>query len=664
MKQRAKTISLWRTSSPNLNEFVNLLELIPQAAILADVQHDAIFGANSKMLRLTAYSLNEICNIPLSHLLPQVNLTEILTNHVPPYSEECVEVSARNSQKIAAMLNLTPIDQDLKWLAISFETLNQRQQNQVKSQRQENLLIALEKITQANFLSNQKEYLQTIIQCGSTFTNSQILAVYETTAKVIEYERQKLNLMAMCGPQDSLPNEIITSNIHQMEEPSLWQPGKRISADLHRLARNYQLSYLASVPIYTTGKAMIGILIAADTKCAPDDDILRYLTILAHSLGSHRLKQESLKTLEKTYLEYQDSFSLYQKTIENVQDGVIFLSNDFTIQDMNPSAEHILGYHASEVIGEPAENVVIGAGNLHSALDLALDGIETPSLGNTNLHRRDGQAFAAHIQVLPVTSEDITQGILLLFRDLSKHHEIKIRTQQLEQRALLGELTAIFAHEIRNPINNMSFALQFLDLAISKDDPNRDHIERLRQNLDRLTHLMNTVFAFSKAANYQMVPVDLVNIIDKVLVRWQPHMMREKVEGHLQKPPELPLINGNAHALEQVFNNLFSNSIRAMQETHGGLLNVKIEPVTGITGHTAIQIIVSDTGPGIPKENINRIFEPFFTTDNENGTGLGLAITQRIIIAHKGKIQVESFSGGGTVFHIQFPAITTSSNKS
>ena len=659
MKQRSKSLSLWGTPTPRLNEFVNLLELIPHAAILVDVQHDRICGANSKMLRFTAYTRAEISDLSLTNLLPQVNFTDLLASEMSQQAGQCVDVCTRNGQMISSLLNVSPLAQDKKWMAITFESINQRQQTEMKSQRQANILLALQEMTRANYLVNKQEYLDSLVRSGAALTNSQILAVFETTAKTIEYERQKLIRVAMIGPDTCLPEAIITSNLRQMEEPSLWKPGKRISADLHRLARNYQLSYLASVPIFTAGDEVFGILIAADTSHPPDEDVLSYVTLIAQSIGSHFLTQESIKKLENAFLENQDSYSLYQKTIENVQDGVIFISTDFNIIDMNPSAEHILGYATGEVTNEPVENVVIGSGNLHSALDLALDGIETPSLGNTSLHRRDGQAFAAHLQVLPVITNEVTQGILLLFRDLSKHHEIKIRTQQLEQRALLGELTAIFAHEIRNPINNMSFALQFLDPAVSKDDPKRDHIERLKQNLDRLTHLMNTVFAFSKATNYQMIPVDLINVIEKVLVRWQPHMIREKVEGRLQKPAQLPLVSGNAHALEQVFNNLFSNSIRAMHETQGGLLNVKVDSVSGIAGHPIIQITVSDTGPGIPKENVNRIFEPFFTTDNENGTGLGLAITQRIIIAHKGKIQVESFSGGGTVFHIQFPAIVS-----
>jgi two-component system sensor histidine kinase BaeS len=154
-----------------------------------------------------------------------------------------------------------------------------------------------------------------------------------------------------------------------------------------------------------------------------------------------------------------------------------------------------------------------------------------------------------------------------------------------------------------------------------------------------------------------MVPMDILSVIEKVLVRWQPHMAREKVESRLQKVNRIPMVNGNAHALEQVFNNLFSNAIRAMHETNGGLLHVKMETLRDTAGQEHIQINVSDTGPGIPQEHLERIFQPFFTTDKESGTGLGLAITQRIIIAHKGKIQVESFKGGGTVFHIQLPAV-------
>jgi signal transduction histidine kinase len=136
-------------------------------------------------------------------------------------------------------------------------------------------------------------------------------------------------------------------------------------------------------------------------------------------------------------------------------------------------------------------------------------------------------------------------------------------------------------------------------------------------------------------------------------------MAREKVKPHIQHPKELPLINGNASALEQVFNNLVSNAIQAMQAIGGGDINIKISQTTMSTGSQAILISIGDTGPGIPEELRKRIFEPFFTTDTEKGTGLGLAIAQHIVTSHKGSIEVESFPGGGTVFHIKFPIINS-----
>jgi signal transduction histidine kinase len=104
--------------------------------------------------------------------------------------------------------------------------------------------------------------------------------------------------------------------------------------------------------------------------------------------------------------------------------------------------------------------------------------------------------------------------------------------------------------------------------------------------------------------------------------------------------------------LEQVFTNLISNAVEAMKDT-GGTLVIKIEPKTKATGKFVLQIDISDTGPGIPKENQERIFEPFFTT-SPNGTGLGLSITKQIVTAHRGSIFLTSFPGG-TAFHVQLP---------
>ena len=109
------------------------------------------------------------------------------------------------------------------------------------------------------------------------------------------------------------------------------------------------------------------------------------------------------------------------------------------------------------------------------------------------------------------------------------------------------------------------------------------------------------------------------------------------------------MVLADARAIEQVFVNLISNAIQAM-ENEGGTLNIKIHPVSPETNPPQYEIIVADSGPGIPDDLVKHIFEPFLTT-KAKGTGLGLAISRRIVTAHKGNIFVESFPGG-TMFHV------------
>jgi signal transduction histidine kinase len=130
-------------------------------------------------------------------------------------------------------------------------------------------------------------------------------------------------------------------------------------------------------------------------------------------------------------------------------------------------------------------------------------------------------------------------------------------------------------------------------------------------------------------------------------------MARLNIQHRVQIESNTPKVLGDHYALEQVFTNIISNAVQAMNDT-GGTLAVKLIPYRSPSGRLGVQVDVSDTGPGIPEDVLERIFEPFFTTNRE-GTGLGLAITKQIVTAHKGNITVTSFPGG-TVFHIWLPA--------
>ncbi len=413
------------------------------------------------------------------------------------------------------------------------------------------------------------------------------------------------------------------------------------------------MSYLASVPLGQAG-AWFGLLVAADEQSTASEDLMALLDILGANLSTALQHYLLIANLTQTIQNVQKSITIHDTIAENAQEGIILLKPDLTIVEMNPAAELILGYACQEVIGTSIDSILIGAETINTALISAIQGIPTHNLGNINLHRRRGQSFAAHIQTIPVLAGEELASIVVFLSDVSENEQIRVRTQQLEQRAVLGEVTAIFAHEVRNPINNISTGLQLMGMNLQPDDPNQELIGRLQHDCSRLTHLMESVLSFSRPMEYKLEPTDLGMLLRRILDRWEPRMARVNIKPIFLPTPEIPQVNGDARALEQVFTNLISNAVQAMS-SNGGTLAIKIELIRPQIEHPQVVVSVSDSGPGIPDEIRDHIFEPFVTT-NPQGTGLGLAITKRIITAHKGSISVSSFPGG-TMFQISVPAI-------
>ena len=240
----------------------------------------------------------------------------------------------------------------------------------------------------------------------------------------------------------------------------------------------------------------------------------------------------------------------------------------------------------------------------------------------------------------------------MLITDISENEQSKAVTQQLEHRAVLGDYTAAFAHDVRNPINNISTGLQLLGATLNSDDSSQDMINRMLGDCTRLNHLMESFLAFSRPLELKFEPFELEPFLRRIIDRWQPRLARVNVKPVMNIEGEGIRIFGDARSLENVFTNLVSNALEAMTES-GDTLAIKAVLVDEINGHPTVEISVSDNGPGIPQDIRDHIFEPFITT-RKQGTGLGLAITKQIVNAHKGSIRVDSFPGG-TVFTVQLP---------
>ena len=165
--------------------------------------------------------------------------------------------------------------------------------------------------------------------------------------------------------------------------------------------------------------------------------------------------------------------------------------------------------------------------------------------------------------------------------------------------------------------------------ALPPEDPNQANILRLQQDCNRLNELIKTGLAFIKPMEYSLERIDMNALLRSLLDRWQHRLKRDKIQIVYQPDPTPTLVEGDPRAVEQIFNNLFTNAVQAMQaqptSEPGAVLGVKVRRVGQVGLNDQIEISVSDTGVGIAERTREHIFEPFYTT-KPTGTGLGLAI--------------------------------------
>ncbi|MCX7756009.1 MAG: ATP-binding protein [Anaerolineales bacterium] len=634
--------SSWHGPLPGASEFSALLETMTDATIVIDRTSRQVVFANQGFFELTGFDPLTPQPLSIDTLLPDFGEGWSSGEAHP------TELLLLTGRKMSVWLSVTWLDKPGQWVLLQIVPLNVHEWRNMQSRREQDLLEYMDELAHINIQPDLDSALELVLRVGAQMLAAQGLCVYRA-----EKQTRRLVLVKTRGDVlSSLPESVPLDEPTAIYAPALWLKNQRPLTPLQHAARRLDLDSLVSVPIEMNGSRM-GLLMAANLPPQNARRMIENLELLAAYIASALHHYITLNNLRRTLWEYSRSLATRDAIAAHSLEGIILLNPAARVVDLNPAAELMLGYATCEVVGQRVENILVGVETLPAALRLAQQGVASPDLGNVKLHRRSGQAFPAHLQVFPVQASGERSGIVLLIRDMSEHEEFRVRTQQLEQRALLGEVTAIFAHEVRNPINNLSTGLQLLEMNLPADDPNRELIGRLQNDCGRLTHLMESVLSFARPMEYKLTPTDVGGLLQRLLERWGPRMARLNVHLLFQVEEDTPPALADGRALDQVFTNLVSNALNAMQET-GGTLAVKVEKVNAVGGKRWVSISVSDTGPGIPPEAREKVFEPFYTT-NPQGTGLGLAITKRIVIAHKGKITLNSFPGG-TIFTILLPA--------
>lgn len=262
-----------------------------------------------------------------------------------------------------------------------------------------------------------------------------------------------------------------------------------------------------------------------------------------------------------------------------------------------------------------------------------------------------GKTYA--VSCYPVSSDDETCTTVHC-KDLTERKNLENQLLQSEKLASIGLLAAGVAHELRNPLNIIETARYYLDTFHAESNADiKDKLDMIRRSVQRSAKIINNLLEFVRPEQSEQQEIPLKAIIESTIALVGKEFDARNIECHVDGSEKLKVFF-STDDLRQVFLNLFMNSMQAMPE--GGRLSVRlIEPDS-----RWVEVHISDTGVGIPTENLSHIFSPFFTTKRVGeGTGLGLYLSHLLLARSRGKIQVESDNDSGTTFIVSIPQCET-----
>lgn len=261
-------------------------------------------------------------------------------------------------------------------------------------------------------------------------------------------------------------------------------------------------------------------------------------------------------------------------------------------------------------------------------------------------------------------SKSRTHQTLQQLQTMNSQLEAKIR--ELDQKAAVGDLSAEMIHDLNNPIGVLTCAVSLLEDALNQKlgfdgSEEQEVVEIIKEQLDRCTKLTQKFLDYSRPSKQTWSQENVNDILQDTLFVFRIRMRHLGIDLDLDLAPELPAIWLQSTPMQQVFYNLITNAIQAIEDAGqtNGRLSVKTELSTEEQGETdqgMVVAVLSDNGPGIPSEIQAQIFEPFYTTKpKDKGTGLGLSICKRIVVEHGGTLQLASEPEKGTTFRVSIP---------
>lgn len=365
--------------------------------------------------------------------------------------------------------------------------------------------------------------------------------------------------------------------------------------------------------------------------------------------------KKSRAELKETRLDLDKLEILHESIINSITSGLIVLDDKEHVILFNPTSEKILGIHAHQISGLSLASVlpvlwhyvqsvlkIRPSSNIHPFMDIPY---QTP----------EGAKIYLRLSISPLRYLSSGKGgKIIVFQDVTEIKRIEENMKKVEGLALVGEMAAGIAHEIRNPMASISGSIEVLKESLVGDSTENRLMAIVSREIDRLNQLISDFLAFARPKEIKWRTFDLNRVITESLAlfkngqRWNENV---RVLTHFA---DSMIIESDPDQIKQVLWNLFLNACDAMPS--GGTLDIVTKWVFEApeSSNRNVAIIIRDTGEGFELKTLSKLFTPFFTT-KEGGSGLGLATVKRIVDQLQGRVSGNNYPGGGAEIVINLP---------
>lgn len=422
---------------------------------------------------------------------------------------------------------------------------------------------------------------------------------------------------------------------------------REASPSVRQTLEQLDLNYFLPCQIRDHTIAVLGVGKTVDGDFLSSEDVELLLTIagyLAIALDNAQL----YNSIEQKAAQIERLKDFSENIVESMNVGVLAVDFGGAVESWNTQLERLIGVPREEAVGRQLEDVL--PPDLMAEIAARASDGRVASLYKYPMRTRNERNLVINVSIAPLVGKSGDRiGRLILFDDVTQRMHLEEQVIQNEKLTSLGLLAAGVAHEVNTPLAVISNYVQILAKQLPSSDPRHQLIEKVVKQTFRASEIVNNLLNFSRTSATEFTEVNLNSVVEEVLTLVAHPFRTGQVQVTRNLQQELPPVLGSTNKLQQVFLNLFLNARDAMPS--GGMVEVRTAAHNG-----SVEVEISDTGSGIPRENLHRIFDPFFTTKSSGrGTGLGLSVSYGIVKEHAGKVDVRSTPGKGTSFRLEFP---------